>query len=121
MRAIAVVALSLAVPLLAACNPDGETKSSPAAPTSASADAVHCDAKAWPIPMPDLRGQRLDAARAGDAACFLIASATAPDGRNVIDAQDNSAWVVKEQSPDPGALVAEKQPITVTVKSAGAK
>ncbi|MGW4532726.1 PASTA domain-containing protein [Nocardia sp. NPDC004340] len=121
MRAIAVVVLSIAVPLLAACNPGGETKSSSASSTSAAADSVHCDAKAWPLPMPDLRGQRLDAARAGDGVCFLFASATAPDGRNILDGQDNSAWVVKDQSPDPGALVAEKQPITVTVKSAGTK
>ncbi|MEV6774603.1 PASTA domain-containing protein [Nocardia sp. NPDC051030] len=77
--------------------------------------ADQCRAKAWPMALPDLRGKRFEDAGLGDGVCFNIKQATAPDGHNVLFDSDSSVWVVTGQSPAPGTLVSEKEPIAVTV------
>lgn len=87
---------------------------SPATATTAASVADQCHAKPWPLALPDWRGQRLDSAIQGDGACFHVTTASAPDGHNVLfDSGDSPTYFVVDQSPAPGTVVSERQPITV--------
>ncbi|MFD6391174.1 hypothetical protein [Nocardia sp. NPDC060259] len=51
--------------------------------TTTFSPAQMCAALAWPQPTPALIGQRFDRTLPATTACFFIATALTPDGRNI--------------------------------------